>query len=217
MKTPFFLAATLITTTSVAISQPAQAAKVFKDASGKVYIEDNFTAKQKISIDLNSIPLTKKSIVNNCGIVVIPRPSTTIAMPNSIVSRTNANNNPDFVETANIPDVSGFPIYPLPKCRPNPTTGEYSINNELPGVVRTLAGQLAMPEKLPGSEWITTYTGLFKKKSLTADLCGLVKFGTTAKPALVTFAYEGTTYTTASLPIDIPARCIEGVKYVPIP
>lgn len=197
----------LATLSLPAFATIATAAIVFKDASGKVYLENSFTAKEKTFIDLTTSPLTKKSVANNCGLVVVNPPSTTIPMPASItVSSTS--------DTVTVPNTSTLTAGAIPKCVLNASTGIYSLATPMPTMIRTATGQVVIPGKAAQSQWTASYEGLFKKKALTADLCGLVGFGSTSNPAPATFNFLGSSYTTSSLPTRAPSRCIKGVKYV---
>jgi hypothetical protein len=201
----FRIASTLLVSAGMLFSAvlPSIAAP-FKDAAGSVHIQDGLTATQKVTLELTGTPLSKKVTVTPCGLATIGAPSSTLAMPGSISVAGNSI------------DTTSLPIAGTPKCTLNTTTGVYGLATPVTGNFKTTSGQVVLINQTAGSQLTVEYTGINKTKIVTANACGLIKTGSAASPAPATFKYEGTDYTTASLPIAVPARCINGIKYVPV-
>jgi len=172
----------------------------FKDATGKVHIQDSgMTIGQKVILGTDT-PITKNVIYNQCGIGVLSAPSTTVPMPSAIT-----------VNGVSV-DVASLPTGVVPKC--TLSGGSFVSSIPVSANFKTADGKVGLIGTA-NTAAIVGYTGVFKTKSYTANKCALVSFGSLSSPAPATFAFNGTTYTTATLPIAIPARCIGGVKYVP--
>lgn len=201
----FRAASTLLVSAGMLVSAvlPSIAAP-FKDATGAVHIQDGLTAAQKVTLELTGTPLSKKVTVNPCGLATIGAPSSTLGMPGFISVGGNSI------------DTSSLSIAGTPKCTLNATTGVYELATSVANNFKTTSGQVVLVNQTPGSQLIVEYTGINKTKIVTANACGLIKTGSAASPAPATFKYEGNDYTTASLPIAVPARCIGGIKYVPV-
>ena len=189
---------------SLSIPTIAQAAP-FKDAAGVVYFQDaGQTAAQKLTIQLTGSPVTKNVTANQCGLATVPVPSATVPMPASIKIG------------ATIVDVSSLSVAATPKCALNSTTGTYALATPAPTNFKTIDGKVVVIGQPASLSQIVEYTGVGKVKTATADKCGMAKLGSTSAPAPSTFQFGGTNYTTASLPVAIPNRCIGGIKYAPV-
>lgn len=196
-----FLALSLAGLSIIAGLSPAIAAP-FKDATGKVYIQDSgMTIGQKVIVGTNT-PITKNVIYDQCGIGVLSAPSTTVPMPSAItVNGVSVN-------------VASLPTGVVPKC--TLSGGSFVSSIPVSANFKTADGKVGLVGTA-NTAVVVGYTGVFKTKSYTADKCALVSFGSLSAPAPATFSFGGTSYTTASLPVQVPARCIGGIKYVPAP
>jgi hypothetical protein len=177
-----------------AVVFPLAAQAQFKDADGAIHIQ-NLSAGQKISI--SSGELTKKITANFCGLVTVGIP-TGQSMPASVMVGT------DTITVASLP------VQTVPRCVNNVLAETRSAN------FKDSNGRVIVVNKTPGTQYTVIYTGTPALKSYTANTCGLVKVSnTTNSPAPASFTYNGTAFTTSSLPTQTPAKCISGVKYVP--
>lgn len=195
----------VVTLLAVMTAIPAIAATPFKDAAGSVHIQDGYTASQKVSLELTGTPVTKSVKYNQCGLVTIGNPSTSVLMPATITVAGNA------------VTVASLPLQVTPKCVLNATSGAYSLATPAPANFRTVTGQVVMVGGTPNAAVVVGYDGINKMKSVSANACGFVKLGTTALPAPANFKLDGIDYVTDSLPVQVPSRCIKGVKYVAQP
>ena len=174
----------------------------FKDATGKVHIQDaGILVGQKVIVGTDT-PITKNVIYNQCGIATVSAPSSTIPMPGSIT-----------INGVSV-DVASLPTGVVPKC--TLSGGSFVSSIPVSANFKTADGKVGLVGNA-NTAAIVGYTGVFKTKSYTANKCALVSFGSLSAPAPATFSFGGTNYTTASLPVQVPARCIGGVKYVPAP
>ena len=176
----------------------------FKDAAGIVYFQDaSQVAAQKLTIELTGTPLTKNVTANQCGLATVPVPSATVPMPSSIKLGNT------------IVNVASLSVAATPKCSLNSTTGTYSLATPAPNSFKTIDGKVVVVGQAPSLSQVAEYTGIGKVKNVTADKCGMAKLGSTSAPAPSSFKLGGNTYTTSSLSVAAPKRCIGGVKYVP--
>ena len=181
----------------------AQAAP-FRDAAGVVHFQEMMqTANQKLVIELTGTPLTKNVTANQCGLATVSVPSATIPMPSSIKLGST------------IVAVSTLSVAATPKCALNSTTGLYSLATPAPSSFKTIDGKVVVVGQAPSLSQIVEYTGIGKVKTITADKCALAKLGSASSPAPATFKINGANFTTASLSVSVPKRCIGGVKYSP--
>ncbi|MCX5965058.1 MAG: hypothetical protein NT070_18595 [Cyanobacteria bacterium] len=189
----------------ISLASSAQAAP-FKDAAGVVHFQDaGQTVGQKLNLELTGTPLTRSVVTNQCGLVTIPVPSATVPIPTNVQ-----------LGTTNI-DTTYLPVSATPKCALNTTTGTYSLLTPVTGNFKTISGQVVVVNQTPSLAQLVQYTGVGKSKVLTVGKCGEAKLGSASAPAPITFKFSGTDYTTASLPMAVPARCIGGIKYIVAP
>lgn len=186
------------------LAKPVQAAP-FKDAAGIVYFQDaGQTVGQKLTIELTGTPVTKTATANQCGLLTVPLPGTGIVIPASIkVGSTIVN-------------VSSLSIAATPKCALNSTTGTYSLLTPAAGNFKTIDGKVVVVGQTPSLGQVVEYTGLGKTKTLTADKCAMAKLGSASVPAPMSFKFMATDYTTSSLSVGVPNRCVGGVRYAPV-
>lgn len=170
----------------------------FKDAQGNIHIQ-NLTPAQKVAYEAGS-GLTKKVTTNFCGLLIIGNPSSTVPMPASI--------DVDGVAT----DTTTLPVFSVPSCTNN------VLKDPRPANFKDATGRVVLVGKTPGVQSVVSYTGVPLTKSLTANACGYARISSSiTNPAPATFTYLGTAYTTATLPVQIPNRCIDGNKFVYTP
>jgi hypothetical protein len=192
--------ATITTISSIAIT--AQAAP-FKDALGKVYIQDSgIVVGQKLIIGTDTAVI-KNGVFNQCGILTVSAPSTTILMPSTIT-----------VNGGSV-DVATLPVGVMPKCAFSATTGGYALSIPTTASFKTADGKVGIVGAA-NSAGAIVYDGVFKPRSITADKCGMASLGSAASPAPNTFTYGGMSYTKASLTVKVPDRCIGGTRYTPV-
>ena len=176
----------------------------FKDATGAVHFQTGLTASQKINLELTGTPVTKKIKANQCGLLTIGAPSTSVPMPGSISVAGSAI------------DTTSLAVAGTPKCSLNSTSGQYELATPVTSNFRTTTGSVVLVSQTPGAEITVEYTGINKIKSVTANKCGLAKLGSTSSPAPATFKFDGTDYNTASLQVKVPDRCIQDMRFTPV-
>jgi Iap family predicted aminopeptidase len=93
------------------------------------------------------------------------------------------------------------------------------VNNVLrearPANFKDANGRVVVVGKTAGVQSDVLYPGVPNARTTTANLCGYARISnSTTNPAPATFVYGGTTYTTSSLPTQVPNRCIDGNKFV---
>ncbi len=175
---------------------PAFAAP-FKDADGNIHFQDGLTANQKVEYEAGG--LERKVVANYCGLLIVPVP-TSAAMPGSIT-----------VDGAAV-DTSTLPVQSVPSCTNNVLKEARSAN------FKDANGRVVLVNKTAGVQSTVVYTGVPAVKSLTANTCGYARIGnSTTTPAPASFNYGGSSYTTSTLPVSIPNRCIDGKKFVYTP
>lgn len=175
-------------------------AEPFKDAAGKIHIQEiDIIPGQKVLITTD-VSLTRNILFNQCGIATIPKPSSIIPMPEMLII-----NNNNFLLLASLPTSL------MPNCAISRTTGTYALSNPVTANFKTPDGKVGLLGT-PNSGAVVVYDGVFKPRSLTANKCGFV-----ALPASIQiFRYRDSSYSKDSLPTGTPSRCIGGIKYVPV-
>lgn len=190
----FFLVSLSVLSALSAIT-PAMAQ--FKDSTGSIHFQTGLTANQRVEIQTGE--LKRKVAANFCGLLVIPVPSNA-PMPASIT-----------VDAVAI-DTTTLPVLSVPPCTNNTLKEPRTVN------FKDASGRVALVGKTPGIQSEITYPGVPSPRTLSANACGYAKLtNSTTTPAPASFTYQGTAYTTASLPTQIPGRCYDGVKFVPQP
>ncbi|MDX2241408.1 MAG: hypothetical protein NW224_12050 [Leptolyngbyaceae cyanobacterium bins.302] len=179
---------------------PAFAAP-FKDSDGNIHFQDSLTPGQKVTYEAGG--LERKVTANYCGLLIISVPSNA-PMPASI-----------SVDGAAV-DTTSLPVQSVPSCTNN------VLKEPRPANFKDANGRVVLVGKTPGVQSPVIYTGVPSLKSLTANGCGYARIGnSTAYPAPMNFTYGGQSYTTASLPVSIPNKCItingSPVKFVYTP
>jgi hypothetical protein len=196
MLANLFWAASLLSAAGVILSAGAALAAPFKDTAGNIHIQD--LAAQGTA-ELSYGTLTRRVTANYCGLLVVPVP-TGSTMPASISVGGTA------VTT------SSLPVQTLPRCVDNVLAETRSTD------FKDVNGRVILVGKTPGVGYEVVYTGIPTVRNLKANACGFVRISNTlTNPAPATFSYLGTSYTTASLTSQVPARCYDGVKFVPQP
>lgn len=184
-----------------ALSAVTPAFAQFKDADGNIHFQTGLTPNQRVEISAGQ--LTRKVTANYCGLLIVPVPSNA-PMPASIT-----------VDAAAI-DTSTLPVQSVPSCTNNVLKEPRTAN------FKDASGRVVLVGKTPGVQSEVTYPGVPSARSLTANSCGYARItNSLTSPAPATFTYNSTPYTTASLPTQVPARCItiDGtpIKFVPQP
>lgn len=201
-KLPLLLVTLIASSLTAVASASIVRAAPFKDTLGVIHIQDaGIIAAQKIPIATNT-PITKNTTFNQCGLATVSAPSSTIPMPGSVKVNASAVN------------VLALPIGVMPKCAIG-TGGTYSFSIPTTANFKTSDGKLGIIGTA-NTAAIISYDGVFKSKNLTANKCGMASLGSTTSPAPTSFGYGGVTYTTASLPVKVPNRCINAVRYAPV-
>jgi len=172
-------------------------ANPFKDDAGNIHIQ-NLTAGQKVEYSSGS-GLERKITANYCGLLIIPVP-TGATMPASITVDGSA------------VDTTSLTVQSVPTCTNN-TLKESRTTN-----FKDANGRVILVGKTSGIQSTVLYNGVPAVKSLTANTCGYARISNSvANPAPADFTYNGQPYTTASLTVQTPNRCIDGKKFVYTP
>ena len=169
----------------------------FKDDLGNIHFQTGIAPNAAVEVSAGEL---KRSIRGDfCGIVSVGVP-TNAPMPGTI-----------SVDGVSI-NVAGLPVLTKPSCKDNTLAEPRAAN------FKDATGRVHVVSKTPGISYEVIYPGVPSLKTYRANVCGLARIGNSAtNPAPATFTYNGTAYTTASLPVQVPARCIQGVKFVPAP
>jgi hypothetical protein len=195
MLTKRFAAALLLGGATLSFASSAFAAP-FKDTTGSIYIQD---AAPNTSVQIQTGELSRKVTANFCGLVTVSVP-TGATMPASITVGTDAI------------DTTTLPVQTIPRCVDN------ALAEARPANFKDASGRVVVVGKTPGVGYQVTYPGVPANRSLSSNACGFIKISNSvARPAPTSFTYLGTAYDTASLPTQTPARCIDGIKFVPQP
>jgi hypothetical protein len=176
-------------------------ANPFKDSDGAIHIQ-NLTPGT--SIPLESGEYSRRITPNFCGLLIVSNPPGGVAMPPSVnVGGTSVT-------------IASLPTQTLPRCVDN------VLAEARPADFKTADGRVVLVGRTPGVGVEVTYPGVPAIRNFRANGCGYIRVSNTpTAPAPATFSYGGTSYTTASLPTQIPSRCITinntPVKFVPQP
>jgi hypothetical protein len=180
-----------------ALSTMTPAFAQFKDADGNIHFQTGLSPSQKVEYSAGE--LSRKITANYCGLVIVPVP-TGASMPASITVDGTS------VDTATLPTQS------VPQCVNNTLKEVRSVN------FKDSTGRVIIVGKTAGVQSTVAYPGVPSLKSITANACGYARISnSTSNPAPATFTYGGQSYTTATLPEQIPNRCIDGKKFVYTP
>lgn len=172
-----------------AVSAMSPAMAQFKDSDGNIHFQSGIAANAPVEVRVGS-GLERKVTANYCGLVLISPPSTA-PMPASITVDGGA------------VDVSALPVQPIPSCTNNTLKEPRAAN------FKDASGRVAIVGKTRGIQSIVVYPGVPNTKTIRANGCGYARISnSTTTPAPTAFTYRGTAYTTASLPTQIPNRCI---------
>ncbi|HEY9909732.1 MAG TPA: hypothetical protein V6D18_19235 [Thermosynechococcaceae cyanobacterium] len=193
--------AVALVTGSLVFAGSAQAQ--FRDSAGNVHFQ---AAGQTpgVSLQASTGELSRKLTANYCGILPISKPSSTVPIPASI------NVNGTAIST------SALPVLSAPSC----------VNNVLsearPADFKTAEGRVYLVGRTPGVQYTVSYPGIPAPKSIPVNPCGYGRLSNTlANPVPATFTFNGTSYTTASLPVQNPNICVTSggvsTKYAPVP
>jgi hypothetical protein len=180
----------------IAISAASPAMAQFKDAEGNIHVQ-NLTPGASATV--LSGELTRKVTANFCGLV-------TVSVPTGQTMPATVQVGADTITVATLP------VQSVPRC----------VNSVLaearPANFKDASGRVVVVAKTPGTQYDVVYTGLPATRTLTANACGFIRISNTAsRPVPTSFTYNGTTYTTATLPTQNPGLCRSGVKYLPAP
>lgn len=180
-----------------ALSTMTPAFAQFKDVDGNIHFQTGLSPSQKVEYSAGE--LSRKITANFCGLVIVPVP-TGASMPASItVDGTSVN-------------TTTLPVQSVPQCVNN------TLKEARPANFKDSTGRVIIVGKTSGVQSIVAYPGVPSIKSITANACGYARISnSTSNPAPATFTYAGQTYTTATLPEQIPNRCIDGKKFVYTP
>lgn len=194
--------ALLLSTIALAIVSPTSAQAVpFIDEQGQIRIEDA-TPNSQIEI---STEISRRIRANSCGLMIIRKPSVVPTMPAQIqLEDPTAPANQRPITIANLP------VNTIPAC----------INNQLaaprPDDFKTEAGQVVIVGRSSGVAYMVGFGGLYPRK-VQSNACGMIRFNASQFNSNPTFVYNGQTYSVSSLEGRTPAKCINGIKYVPVP
>lgn len=178
----------------LAISALPAFAAPFKDSLGNIHIQD---ASPGTSLQLEAGELKRTIKANFCGLVTVSKPNSTTPLPATVTVGG---------ETIN---VSSLAELSLPSCKDN------TLSEARPDNFRTPDGRVVVVGKTVGIGYPVIYPGVPASRSLRANACGFAKItNSTSNPAPETFAYGGQSYTTASLPVEVPGRCYDGKKFI---
>lgn len=178
---------------------------VFKDALGNVYIHAGVTAGSRVDVDLVGAPLVRRIRAGYCGQISLS-PSTSLpTLGNSVTISGTAINLTTITTPAILPRCVGNAFDPPATANFKSTDGRFTLRGYTPGVA-----------------YDVIFTDLPSSGNATVNGCSFATIrNTTARPIPAQIKVNGTTQTTASLPVADPPICrrnsATGVstKYVP--
>jgi hypothetical protein len=191
-----FRVAAAVAAAGILLSAGSALANPFRDSDGNIHIQ-NLTAQQSTQLSYGT--LTRRVTANYCGLLIVPVP-TGGSMPASISVGGTA------ITTGTLP------VQTVPRCVDNVLAETRAAN------FRDVNGRVIVVGRTAGVGYDVTYTGTPTTRNLRANACGFVRISNTlTNPAPTSFTYNSTAYTTASLPLQTPSRCYDGVRFAPQP
>jgi hypothetical protein len=190
--------AALLALLAVQFTGAAQAAEVYKDSLGKVYVS-GVTPSTDVEFVFTGLTQTKSYISDTCGAIYI-KGSATSPIPSSVV-----------LPSGTTVNTTTLTVGLKPKC----TTGAWDVTPTTN--LKTPTNEVIIIGQTPNAAVSVNFTGATVKKT-SADTCGIAKIGGTSFTPSGTVIVAGVTSTVASMTTKAnPDICKTGVRYVATP